>query len=204
MEEAEIIKSSFEHSPEMDKLFAALSKAQGVMDGAKKDSANPFFKSKYADLASCWAAAREPLAQNGLSVTQLPCETDGSLVKVTSVLGHSSGQFIASTMTMKPSKTDPQGMVACVTYARRCLLSAQVGISPEDDDGNASSNPTRKTDKKPDVKIDPTNLLLAFADLGKTQEDMERHLKTDAKNWTEVHGRKLNLWYQDLTKGNTI
>jgi hypothetical protein len=33
-------------------LAAALAKAQGQMKGAVKDSANPFFKSKYADLAS--------------------------------------------------------------------------------------------------------------------------------------------------------
>ena len=32
-------------------LAAALAKAQGAMKGAVKDSANPFFKSKYADLS---------------------------------------------------------------------------------------------------------------------------------------------------------
>ena len=34
-------------------LALALSKAQADITGALKDSANPFFKSKYADLASC-------------------------------------------------------------------------------------------------------------------------------------------------------
>lgn len=203
MEEPKVLSCSFEHSEGLDKIFGALAKAQGSLEGAKKDTSNPFFKSKYADLESCWAAARKPLADNGLCLTQLPGKsTEG--VELTSILGHASGQWISCSLVMKPTKSDPQGVGSCLTYARRYALTAMVGISPEDDDGNASSNPTRKTDKKPDVKIDPTNLLLAFADLGKTQEDMERHLKTDAKNWTEVHGRKLNLWYQDLTKGNTI
>jgi hypothetical protein len=38
-------------------LAAALSKAQGAITGALKDSSNPFFKSKYADLASCGTPA---------------------------------------------------------------------------------------------------------------------------------------------------
>ena len=40
-------------------LAAALSKAQADITGALKDSSNPFFKSKYADLASCWDACRK-------------------------------------------------------------------------------------------------------------------------------------------------
>ena len=51
-------------------LAAALSKAQASITGALKDSANPFFKSKYADLASCWDACRKPLTDNGLAVIQ--------------------------------------------------------------------------------------------------------------------------------------
>mgnify|MGYP003672586164 CR=1 FL=1 len=51
-------------------LAAALSKAQADITGALKDSSNPFFKSKYADLASCWDACRKQLAANNLAVIQ--------------------------------------------------------------------------------------------------------------------------------------
>ena len=47
-------------SDDIKELAAALSKAQGVMAGAAKDTANPFFKTKYADQASVWDAARKP------------------------------------------------------------------------------------------------------------------------------------------------
>lgn len=57
-------------SEHIDKLAAALAKAQSEMRGAVKDSANPFFKSSYADLESVWDAIRLPLTSNSLSVTQ--------------------------------------------------------------------------------------------------------------------------------------
>ena len=55
-------------------LAAALSKVQGAMVGAVKDSSNPFFKSKYADLSSVWDACRVQLAANNLCVIQTTAE----------------------------------------------------------------------------------------------------------------------------------
>ena len=76
-------------------LAAALSKAQADITGALKDSSNPFFKSKYADLASCWDACRKQLAANGLSVIQTTQMTEQGLMLVTT-LAHSSGEWIAA------------------------------------------------------------------------------------------------------------
>jgi hypothetical protein len=59
-------------SESINEIAAALAKAQSEMGGAVKDSANPFFKSKYADLSSVWDACRGPLTKNGLSVVQFP------------------------------------------------------------------------------------------------------------------------------------
>ena len=59
-----------EHSESINELGAALSKAQGIIEGAKKDSNNPFFKSKYADLSSVWESCRLALSSNGLSIIQ--------------------------------------------------------------------------------------------------------------------------------------
>ena len=83
-------------------LAKSLAKAQGQIKGAVKDSDNPFFKSKYADLASVWDACRGPLAENGLSVVQLPGQTlildSGALVEVQTMLLHESGEWIGETL----------------------------------------------------------------------------------------------------------
>lgn len=124
------------------KLALALAKAQGVMNGAVKDAANPFFKSKYADLASVWDACRKPLAENELAVAQ-SVSAHGATVTVTTYLIHSSGESITSSLSLTAKGDDPQSIGSAITYGRRYGLSAMVGIAPEDDDGNAASQPQR-------------------------------------------------------------
>jgi hypothetical protein len=144
-------------SEQLNELAGALSKAQAMLRGAVKDSTNPHFKSRYADLASCWDACREALAANGLSVVQLP-EGNGGVVEMTTMLLHTSGQWIACTGCFTATKADPQGLGSCITYARRYQLCAIVGISPEDDDGNAASEPVKqqaKPEPKPERKPEP-------------------------------------------------
>jgi len=134
-------------SEQINELATALAKAQGAMEGALKDSSNPFFKSKYADLASVWSACRKALSDNGLSVVQLTssCEATPDAIQVATQLCHASGQWIRSTLTMKPLKNDPQAVGSLLTYMRRYGLSAMVGIAPkDDDDGNAASGKTEE------------------------------------------------------------
>lgn len=125
-------------SPSINELALALSKAQGVMEAAKKDQNNPYFKSKYADLASIWAACKKPLSDNGLAVVQLTSSRDNEIGIIT-ILTHSSGQYIKSEIFIKPLKTDPQSIGSCLTYLRRYSLAAIVGMSQEDDDANLAS-----------------------------------------------------------------
>ena len=120
-------------------LAAALSKAQSAMGAAKKDSTNPHFKSRYADLASIWEACREPLTKNGLAVVQLPGKDEAGYY-VETVLTHASGEFISEKLRIVPTKDDPQGLGSCITYARKYALAAIAGIAPDDsdDDGEAA------------------------------------------------------------------
>lgn len=141
-----------ENSTELDKLASALAKAQSEMEGAKKEVANTFFKSRYADLASVWEACRGPLTRNGLSVVQTASATydeAGPLVSVSTMLMHETGQWIRDTITMKPKENTPQGVGSAITYARRYALAAIAGVAPEDDDGNAASG---RADKGADIK----------------------------------------------------
>lgn len=161
-----------EHEPRLDKLATALVKAQAEMKPALKDSENPHFRSKYADLASIWDACRKPLTDNGLAVIQLLGRHDGE-VTVTTMLLHTSGQSISSVVGVKPTKDDAQGLGSAVTYLRRYGLAALVGISQADDDGEAAVGrpmPAKKPPERKPLKLQPMQMddRLAFLlDLGR-------------------------------------
>jgi hypothetical protein len=122
-------------------LAKALSIVQGKLTYAVKDSANPFFKSKYADLESVWDACRNLLAENGLCVMQFPGEFIDGCMSLTTILAHSSGEWIKQTMEVPVTKPDAQAVGSAITYMRRYALAAVVGVVQADDDGNAASSP---------------------------------------------------------------
>jgi len=151
-------------SPEIAGLAAALAKAQGEMEFAVENKENPFYKSTYADLASVWKAMRAPLSKHGLSVLQLPEADESGNIRVSTLLMHSSGQFIEASYTLKPTKNDPQGYGSSISYMKRYALTG-LGVAPLDapldDDGNAASvktnRPVRESDKpKHSVVMAPT------------------------------------------------
>lgn len=138
--------SLFETSPSIAKLADALSKAQAEIKGAVKDSTNPHFGSKYADLEAVWDACRDPLTKNGLAVVQVPV-TEGAGVTLVTMLMHTSGEWLRGKFRLNPARTDPQGMGSALTYGRRYALAGFAGVNQTDDDGNASS--ANAPDRKP-------------------------------------------------------
>jgi ERF superfamily protein len=118
-------------------LAGALAAAQSEIEGAKKDSTNPHFRSKYADLGAVWDACRGPLTKHGLAVVQFPRSENGCVL-VETILTHKSGEWMSETLALPVSKQDAQGYGSAMTYARRYSLMAVAGIAPEDDDGNAA------------------------------------------------------------------
>ena len=156
-------------------LAAALAKAQGQMKGAIKDSANPFFKSKYADLASVVEAIRVAFSANGLSYIQTVEPSEKDEVRVETTLLHASGEWIScGVLSLPVSKVDAQGYGSALTYARRYSLSAAVGVAPEDDDGNAASA------AKPKKTMDCTAHLFALG-AAPTLDDLQAVFKTAYK-----------------------
>ena len=136
------LEAKMQQSESIANLAKALSTVQGKLTHAKKDSANPFFKSKYADLESVWDACRDLLAANGLAVAQFPgtySDLDKSM-SLTTILTHSSGEWISHEMSMPVTKADAHGCMAILSYMRRGSLSAVIGIVQADDDGNTASN----------------------------------------------------------------
>ena len=114
-------------SESINNLAAALVKAQAEMGGAVKDSSNPFFKSKYADLTSVVRAVKEPFAKHGLAYTQFPICSEGAVGVVTRLI-HESGEWLEAEYTLPMVKADPQAAGSAITYARRYALQAMAGI----------------------------------------------------------------------------
>jgi hypothetical protein len=132
-------------SESINELATALCAAQSQMGGAVKDSANPFFKSRYADLTSVIKAIKQPFADNGLSYTQFPVNDDSG-VGVSTRLMHISGQWLEMEYTLPTVKKDPQASGSCISYARRYALQSIAGIPTAEDD--AESAMLRGDDKK--------------------------------------------------------
>lgn len=150
-------------------IAAALAKTQGEIKAAIKDSTNPHFKSKYADLTAVWEACRGPLSKNGLAIVQTT-EFDASDVWLVTTLLHTSGESISGRYPLRPVKNDPQGYGSALTYARRYTIAALVGVvADEDDDGNRAS----RGGKEDDVLIDEVQLNNLRDLLAKTNSDVE-------------------------------
>lgn len=130
------------------KLAIALCQVQGALEGAVKGSANPFFKSKYADLSSTWDACRGLLKDNGLAVVQTMSVADADGVIMDTTLLHTSGEWIGGSLYLPITKKDPQAIGSAITYGRRYGLAAIIGICPEDDDGESAMGRGKPPAKK--------------------------------------------------------
>lgn len=160
-------------------LAAALSKAQALITGALKDSANPYFKSKYADLASCWDACRKPLTDNGLAVIQTIEASEARAVLVTT-LCHASGEWVKSYCPILTKDDSPQGQGSGITYARRYALAAMVGLAQIDDDAEVAQGRN-----KPALQQDAGLLKQILATT--TQDDLNKLYKSVPIEMREAH-----------------
>lgn len=120
-------------------IYTALAKAQADMGRAIKQSTNPHFRSKYADLGNVMDACMPALNENGISVHQ-PFIQGELGHSVRTVLSHGeSNTSIECDVPLLLGKQDMQGLGSAITYARRYGLMAMTGIAPEEDDGNAAT-----------------------------------------------------------------
>jgi hypothetical protein len=91
---------------------------------------------RYAPLAAGLDLVRKSLSQQEIAVVQTTAvDKEAGLVQLTTVLAHSSGEWMASDWPVCPvSETAaPHRMGTALTYARRYALFALVGIAGEDD-----------------------------------------------------------------------
>src|SRR6266700_3652711 len=148
-------------------IAAALAKAQAQLVNPEKSliatiradgprGAEQFFR--YAPLASGLNIVRKTLSQHEIATVQTTAidETAG-IVRLSTVLAHSSGEWIASDWPVcaVSDTATPHRMGAALTYARRYALFTLVGIAGEDDldapDLNASAGPVGAPNGKEDL-----------------------------------------------------
>jgi len=130
-------------SDSINKIAAALVKAQAELGSAHKGANNPFFKSSYADLATIIEVLKAPLNKHGISFIQA---VDGNNLET--ILLHESGEYIGSVTPIIVSKpNDPQAMGSAMSYSKRYGLQAILGIPSVDDDGEAAMGRDRNANK---------------------------------------------------------
>lgn len=132
----------------MSELHKAIIKFQSEMKPVIKESENPHFRSKFADLSSILSDVLPLLTKNKLGVLQLIRSEAGANVMVTKLI-HESGDSIESSIAI-PAQSDPQKLGSLITYLKRYSLQAMLGIATEDDDGNSASD-------APAYKSQPSN-----------------------------------------------
>ena len=122
-----------------------------------KQSTNPHFKSKYADLFTILDAVEVPLAKLGVIISSYSHYQNEQWVETTEL------EFGSE---KKPSSfplfgNDPQKIALSITYARRNNIQSLLNLAAMDDDGNAAASKAIKPTKIQPV-IDPQEL---FKDL---------------------------------------
>jgi hypothetical protein len=153
-------------SPECGELFGALSAAQNELKNPDKDKCvtvktrtGPDYSYTYADIASVLEAARPILSKHGLCVSQWPmterlaAKTEGGLdsyeIKVVTLLGHKSGQWMMAGLRWRPSDQSEKGAGGTITYLRRYAVQSVIGVAAEDDNDAPAEAPKVVKVEKP-------------------------------------------------------
>jgi len=182
-------------SEHISELAAALAKAQRTLKAAVKDSTNPHFRSRYADLASVWSAWQEAGPAHGLAITQTTAVRDGGIVLITQI-SHSSGQWMRGEYPLNPIKNDPQGLGSVLTYARRYSLAAITGVCPDDDDSEGAMGREGKQPLKVETLPAAAEKIRVWVDLSLKQLSVMQS-KSDCATWAGANAPKLEFLAQN-------
>ena len=149
-------------------LAAALAKAQVELTNPEKSLIatirSPFPREvdrtfRYAPLSSGLDIIRKSLGRHEIATVQsTSIDNEAGLLRLTTVLAHSSGEWISSEWPVCQIRdiASAQRMGAALTYARRYALFTLVGIAGEDDldapdlgaDPNPAAEPPRPLDQR--------------------------------------------------------
>lgn len=136
-----MVSSPLRRSSAIGQIAKAMAAARKKFKPVKKDSINPHYKSKYADISALIEATYKALSDNDLVVIQSPSSNEHGAT-VTTMIAHGSGEWFENDLTL-PAGTaqrfDSQTAGSAITYGRRYSYQAMLNIAGEDDDdGNAA------------------------------------------------------------------
>jgi len=136
---------TFEETLEKRKtgLYVKLHKAKQEIGKVTKNAKNPFFKSNYADLNSLIDAVEPILLKYDLILLQ---PVINGMVE-SQIIDIESGDMVSSCLLL-PTISDPQKLIASITYYRRGTLQSLLSLQAVDDDGNESSASVKATKPK--------------------------------------------------------
>ncbi len=159
-------------------IAAALAKAQAELTNPEKSLVatirSPFPREgdrtfRYAPLSSGLDIVRKGLGRYEIATIQTTAiDKDAGLLRLTTMLAHSSGEWISSEWPVCPIAdiASAQRMGAALTYARRYALFTLVGIAGEDDLDAPDLDATSKTGVEEPARSDhqrPSTLDTEFA-----------------------------------------
>ncbi len=166
------VSVKWSQSEHVGELIDAFAKAQADFGSVVKDSNNPFYNSKYADLANVVAAVRPALNKQGIALIQLPeSDVDNQRARVITVI-RKGEQWLSGTAETPAIgkakdgsiKFDVQTLGAAWTYLRRYILQAMCGLASEDDDGQSLSMENAKSKQLTEGDIARLSGMLEAAD----------------------------------------
>jgi hypothetical protein len=132
---------AFRASESLKAIAPALLAAQKALKNPEKNSTNPHFGNRYADLGACMGSAKDALNRYDCTLIQTFAPAAVGTVAVTTMVLHKSGEFISGTCTIPLDRDNAQGYGSAATYARRYGVQAICGmVAEDDDDGNAASS----------------------------------------------------------------
>ena len=112
----------------------------------EKEADNPFYKSKYADLASVLEWIKEPMKVAGLAITHSPRHSETGYNLVSTLIDIESGESVTAEFPIFWQK--PQEVWSSISYARRYNILALLDIPTLDDDDGNKANDTKKVEAK--------------------------------------------------------
>jgi hypothetical protein len=115
-------------------IWQKLHAAKQQIGKVAKNATNPHFKKSYADINALLTTVEPILHEHGLLLLQPVVGND----VVTRIIDIDSGEVIESFMSL-PVITDPQKVLAAVTYFRRGTLQSLLSLQAVDDDGNTAA-----------------------------------------------------------------
>ncbi len=161
----------------------------------KKDSVNPFFKSRYADINSLLDVVKPLLNELELICVQPLGVIDGKNILTTQIFD--DDKVILESAIILPDNLDPQKIGSAITYYRRYSLQSLLLLEAEDDDAEGTKPKPEKVETVRELKKEWSDCK-KLADASKLWESLNESEKKVYRGMKEE--AKLRIRKADIEK----